>query len=413
MRRQGDSRQKLRAPPYRRRARRHRGPGIRKKTYASAVLYRLSSAGRGPDAGRSSRRVTSTTKIALLAVHPDVVASTRLRMVQYTPHLAEEHLSLCCWSFFRPADLSAWFGRGQARRALVLLLALLRLPLVIPVLKNAKVLVIQREALPLGPPVLELLAARGRRVVWDVDDAVWESFASPTAGRVPQWLRATGGKYERLCRRADEVWAGSEVLARWCSQHNRHVHVVPTVVPVPRERPKAAEQRSVGWVGSHSTAPFLERVLPAVADVTPPPQVLVVGATPQAPDGVQPEVFRWSQAAEDDVLARTRVGIYPVDRDHALAEGKCGLKAVLYMSHGIPCVVTPTTTNAAVVRDGVEGLHADTPGAWTSSIQKLLDDDDLWDRMSVAAYHRARDDYSLEAWGPRLAARLSDLARRH
>lgn len=351
--------------------------------------------------------------VLVLAVHPPKVAATRLRAAQYGPCFASEGLEVRVWSFFREADLSAWFGTSQARRALVLLRALVRLPRLLTSLRGVSVVLVQREALPLGPPLLERLAARGRALVWDVDDALWEDFSSPTAGHVPQWLRATGDKYSRLCQRADEVWAGSEVLATWCRARNANVLVVPTVVPVSEERPPMARQRTVGWVGSHSTGPFLQQVLPAVARVEPHPDVLVVGAEVAPFDGLRTESQPWSQASENAALARTRVGLYPVDRGHPLAEGKCGLKAILYMSHGIPSIVTPTSTNAAVVRDGVEGLHADGPDQWTSSVQKLLDDEELWERMSVAAHRRARDEYSLETWGPRLAARLAHLARGH
>jgi len=362
---------------------------------------------------RQAPRSPSSVRVAVLAVHPERVASTRLRLLQYRALFSAAGVRLRCWSFLRERQLSDWFGTGQLRRILTLVQALLRLPSVVATVRGADVVVVQREALPLGPPVLEWWASRGRRLVWDVDDSVWESFDSPTAGHVPQWLRATAGKYRWLCRRADEVWAGSEVLAQWCRQHSDHVHVVPTVVPVPFECPPGNRGRSVGWVGSHSTGPFLTQVLPAVAKVEPQPDVLVVGAEVVTPGGLRAETSAWSQAREDSVLQRTRVGLYPVDRDHPLAEGKCGLKAILYMSHGIPSVVTPTTTNAAVVRDGVEGLHADTPEAWTSSVQKLLDEDGLWDRMSAAAHRRAREEYSIEVWAPRLAARLTDLARGH
>lgn len=348
--------------------------------------------------------------VLVLAVHPPRVAATRLRATQYAPHVEQAGLELRAWSFLRDRDLQIWYGRSQVRRALLILAALLRLPALLPLLRGAGVVLVQREALPFGPPVVELLAGRRRRLVWDVDDAVWKSFASPTAGRVPQWLRATGDKYAVTCRRADEVWAGSEVLAQWCRQHSDRVHVVPTVVPVPPERPAATARRTVGWVGSHSTGPFLEGVLPAVSAVAPQPDVLVVGAEVCDTAGVTAQSSVWSQEAEDSALARTRVGLYPVDRDHPLAEGKCGLKAILYMSHGIPSVVTPTTTNAAVVRHGVEGLHADEAHEWTEGVQRLLDDPELWEAMSVSAHRRARADFSLEAWGPRLAARLKALA---
>lgn len=353
--------------------------------------------------------VVSHAEVAVLAVHPPRTAATRLRTEQYRPALEASGITTRTWSFFRDRDLAAWFGPSHPRRAWVALVALARLPLVVPVVRGTRVVIVQREAMPFGPPIIELLATRGRRLVWDVDDAIWEPFASPTSGRVPQWIRATGRKYERICAAADEVWAGSGVLAAWCRRFSDAVEVVPTVVEVPDQRPARRAERSVGWIGSHSTVGFLDGVLPAVAAVPTPPSVVIVGGTPQVPAALSARVSPWSPAAETDALERIRVGLYPVDRAHALAEGKCGLKAILYMAHGIPPIVTPTTTNAEVVGDGVHGLHAESPEEWTSAVQRLLDDDELWERCSRAGHERARASYSLEAWAPKIVERLRRL----
>jgi len=344
--------------------------------------------------------------VAVLAVHPVELAATRLRAMQYAPGLAGEGIDVELWTFLRASDLAAWYGDSHRRRVAVILRALTRLPSMWPVLRRASVVIVQREVLPVGPPIVEWLVSRRRPLVWDVDDALWETFVSPTAGRVPRWLRATGDKYRRVCTWADEVWAGSGVLAEWCRQHSGSVHVVPTVVEVPEQLPLGTSERSVGWIGSHSTGAFLERVLPAVAAVTPSPPVYAVGATVEGPGALALELRTWSPEAERATLGQTRVGLYPVDPAHPLAEGKCGLKAILYMSRGIPCVVTPTTTNAAVVRDGVDGLHASTPGEWTTGIQRLLDDGDLWERCHRAGHRRALEEYSLAHWGPWVAGRL-------
>lgn len=348
--------------------------------------------------------------IAVLAVHPPSVAATRLRAVQYSPALAASGLDLEVWSFLRERDLGAWYGPSQLRRAVVTVCALARMPIVISHIRRAAVVIVQREALPLGPPLVEILAARLRPVVWDVDDALWQSYVSPTAGRVPRWLRATGDKYRRVCERAEEVWAGSEVLAAWCRHHNAQVHVVPTVVPVPATLPDPPETRTVGWIGSHSTGEFVEAILPALAEVSAAPRVRIVGADVTVPQELDVTVEPWSPEVEEATLRSTRVGVYPVDPTHALAEGKCGLKAILYMSYGIPCVVTPTTTNATVVRKDVDGLHARTAAEWTSAVQSLLDDDDLWRRCRESGHARVRSDYSLEAWAPRVIERLIALA---
>jgi glycosyltransferase involved in cell wall biosynthesis len=349
--------------------------------------------------------------VLVIAVHPATVAATRLRALQYEQHFIAEGLSLRMWSFFSAADLPRWFGASQLGRVQVVLRGLLRVPVALREIARADAVIVQREALPFGPPILEWLSARWRPLVWDVDDSVWVEYVSPTAGRIPRWLRAPADKYRRICGWASEVWPGSEVLAQWCRAHNDNVHVVPTVVPVPDSRPELPLDGTISWIGSHSTAEFLDDVLEALAEGGVRRRVVVVGGRPQLPAGLDVEVLPWSEQAEQRVLSATRVGLYPVDRTHPLAEGKCGLKAVLYMAHGIPPVITPTTTNAVVVRDGQEGFHAATSADWSDRVARLLDDQDLWLRMSVAAHQRARAQFSLETWGPRVAARLAALAR--
>lgn len=329
--------------------------------------------------------------------------------MQYADAFASGGVDITLWSLFREQELATWFGRRQIGRALLILRALTRIPAALRLIYRSDVVLVQREALPLGPPFLERLAARVSRLVWDVDDAIWTSFTSPTAGRVPGWLRAPGDKYAVTCSRAAEVWAGSRVLADWCRAHNPvSVHVVPTTVHVPEELPPRGGDNVV-WIGSHSTGPFVEAVLPELASIEPPPQVVIVGANLAVPDGVHVSILPWSPDAEHAALASARLGLYPIDRSHPLAEGKCGLKAVLYMAHGVPPVVTPTTTNAEIVRDGVDGIHADSPAEWSSAVARLMQDDELANRLGAAGHERARTAYSAQVWGPRLARRVREL----
>jgi glycosyltransferase involved in cell wall biosynthesis len=330
--------------------------------------------------------------------------------LQYEPYFATLGLDLVMWSFLHDRDLKTWYGKRHINRLAVIVGAVARIPAALRLIQSAHLVIVQREALPFGPPLLERWAARRRPVVWDVDDAVWESFVSPTAGHLPRWVRATGGKYRRICKVATEVWAGSDVLATWCQQHNQRVAVIPTVVPVPQTRPSIPKNRTVSWIGSHSTGPFVQHLLPALRNVQPALDVVVVGAAVEVPDGVQVRQLAWSEQVEASIVRSSRVGLYPIDRTHPLAEGKCGLKAILYMAQGVPPVVTPTATNAKIVRNGVDGLYAEDRDGWVRAVSSLLADDAQWERMSSSAHARARADYSTEVWGPRVAARALDLA---
>lgn len=334
-----------------------------------------------------------------------------MRAHQYVPAFADAGWAVRTWSFLREPDLAAFFGPSQVRRALRVLRALPRVVSGLLLACRADVVLVQREALPFGPPLLERVAARTGTLVWDVDDAVWEHHVSPTAGRVPLWLRAPGDKYGRVCAWADEVWAGSAVLADWCRRRNPATTVVPTVVALPELPAGPREPRTVAWIGSHSTGEFLERILPALATIRPPVHVEALGAELEVPPGLSATVRPWSPAAEDEVLARASVGVYPIDRSHPLAEGKCGFKAILYLASGVAPVVTPTTTNAVVVEHGLHGLHAEDDTEWSAAVASLLDDAPTREALAAAGRARVAADYSVGVWAARLVERLAEASR--
>jgi hypothetical protein len=345
--------------------------------------------------------------VLAVAVHAPRTASTRLRLAQYAPGLERAGVHLQLWTLLTDDDDRRWFRLSALRRlALSLWRLATRLRALVVAVRQASVVVIHREVLPFGPPIIEGLIARRRHVIWDVDDAVWEHHTS--IPWLPRSLRATGDKYARTAVMADEVWAGSDVLAEWCRTRGAKVAVIPTVVDAPTTLPAEGRSRTVTWIGSPTTGPFLERIVPSLSRIDPPIDLQIIGAsaTPGLPGAT---VRDWSASSEEAALHAARVGLYQIDREHPLADGKCGLKAILYMAHGVPPVVTPTPTNAHIVRHGVEGLHAETPEEWASAVRLLLDDRELWARLRQAGHRRAVEDYSLDVWVPRVAERLADV----
>lgn len=345
-------------------------------------------------------------RVLILTVYPSFWAGTRLRAEQYRPYFEERGIATTLWSFLRDGDMDRWYGGSHIDRLMITargVLRSLRVPLLI---RRADAILVLREILPFGPPVLERLAARRRPLIWDVDDAVWDSGRSHFLPWVPSRIRRSRGKFETICRMASEVWAATAVIEAWCLRHNRLVRVVPTVVEVPANRPEREHRPVVGWIGAPSTGRFLETILPALEKVEPLPELLVLGAEAGGDHSSFVTAAEWSLDREADVLAKIAVGLYPIDLEHPLAEGKAALKAILYMSQGIPPVVTPTGTNASIVRDGVEGLHALTPEDWTRQVRRLLNDPDLWRRCSVASHARALADFSAQRWGPVVAGYL-------
>lgn len=342
-----------------------------------------------------------------MAVHPPQLAATRLRLTQFFPYFEEAGFECQLWTFLTARDLKWWHGSSNLARVAVIMRALLRVPRALLLLLRSDVVLVQRECMPFGPPVLEWLAARRSTLIWDVDDFVWERYISPTAGSWTTWLRAPEGKHDRICRWAQESWAGSDAIAEWMRRRGGTVRFIPTVVEVPPTR-SGLDRRapSAAWVGTHSTAPFLDAIMPEVSRCKGLNALVVVGAKSTRQWPFRVEEWSWSLEAEIEACTTTRVGLYPVDIENPYAEGKCGLKAILYMAYGLPCVVTPTRPNAAIVRDNVDGLHARSALEFRTAIERLLTDDDLWDSLSESSYKRARDEYSVQTWAPRIVRHL-------
>ncbi|MBV8161089.1 MAG: hypothetical protein JO265_09215 [Acidimicrobiia bacterium] len=146
-------------------------------------------------------------------------------------------------------------------------------------------LFVQREAMLLGPPLVERLVSRLGRVpiVLDLDDATYVEGDSPTYGRVGRWLKWPG-KTDALIDMADAVTCGSRAIAEYATARGASATVVPTVVDPRVFAPRPAERSNplpvLGWVGSHSTFPFLDALAPVLRDVASEHRfrLLVVGS---------------------------------------------------------------------------------------------------------------------------------------
>src|SRR4051812_39993721 len=90
------------------------------------------------------------------------------------------------------------------------------------------VTLIQRQVDLLPGLRLERLAAADRRLVLDVDDAIWLDRSGQAGGHRLAILKGTSRKVRWLASRADAVIAGNELLATWLARYSRHVTVVPS-----------------------------------------------------------------------------------------------------------------------------------------------------------------------------------------
>jgi glycosyltransferase involved in cell wall biosynthesis len=340
-------------------------------------------------------------RVGALVPYPVGIApSQRFRLEQWQPHLAAEGIDLELLPFADAALRDLLYRPGAwGRKAAALSRASLRRLGSLPGLRRYNALVVHRAAFLSGPALLErLLALAARPVIYDFDDAIFRLHASD-ANRALAWLKFPG-KTATLCRLSAHVVAGNGYLADYARRLNRRVTVVPTSVDTDRFRPVCrppSPKIVVGWTGSSTSQTHLELFAPVLSELVARRSVELRVVSDRAPalPGVPHVWVPWTAEGEPAELARFDVGIMPMPDDE-WSKGKCALKALLYMSMGIPTICSAVGANLEVIEDGVNGLLARTPADWLGAAERLCGDAAMRARLGAAGRRTVEERYSMQ-----------------
>ena len=362
-------------------------------------------------------------RVLALASYPVEAAATRYRIAQFVGPLAERGIEVEVSPFMDARLFRSFYRRGGAGRA--------ALGLVGPTLRRfgdvlraraADVLFVQREAMMFGPPLFEWLAAKvgDCPLVLDLDDATYVRYTSPTYGRLGAALKFFG-KTDALIRRAAVVTCGNQAIADYVAARGGRAVVIPTVVDTELFSPAPKHGGAVpllGWVGTHSTYPFLESIFPVLSELarTHSFRLKVVGAGAERIEvaGVEVENLEWNLEREPEDFRSLDVGLYPLTAlGNAPSEwlaGKSGFKAVQYMAVGVPFVVTPVGVCAEMGEEGRTHLAARTHREWLAALAALVSDASMRQRMGDAGRGYALRHYTVAEQAEKLAAALREAA---
>jgi glycosyltransferase involved in cell wall biosynthesis len=359
-------------------------------------------------------------KVLGLASYPVEAAATRYRLQQFVQPLADRGIELTIRPFLNSA-LFAQFYRKEAMVSTVLGLlksSLMRMSDVVAA-NSADVIMIQREAMLLGPPLVEWMITRAlkRPVVLDLDDATYVSYTSPTYGRISKTLKWFS-KTDDLIRWARVVTCGNRAIAEYVSNKGAKARVIPTVVDAEIFRPAETRSRHepvLGWIGTHSTFPYLESIFPVLQDLARSYdfQVKIVGSgkTEMGIPGVKVDNLPWNLEREVADFQSIDIGLYPIDAalySGNWAAGKSGFKALQYMAVGIPYVATPVGASAEIGIEGTTHFCARTNEEWHKSLSMLLSDPIMRAQMGAAGRAHVIEHYGLPAQADKLAAVLRE-----
>jgi glycosyltransferase involved in cell wall biosynthesis len=261
---------------------------------------------------------------------------------------------------------------------------------------------IHRETALLGPPIFEWIIAKiyKKKIIYDFDDAIWIPFVSKK-NRLAFFLKFYS-KIGRICEWSYKVSVGNSFLGNFAKQFNQNIVLIPTVVNTDdihnRMQQHDTDTPVVGWTGSFSTLKFLDVILPVLQKMQEKYDFEFVVIADQDPQ-LQLKHYRfikWNRHTEADDLLNIHIGLMPL-YDDELTKGKCGFKAIQYMSLGIPPVVSAVGVNTEIVEDGINGYICQSDSEWETKLEVLLRDKVKRKVMGKYARDKIIDKYSVEA----------------
>lgn len=325
----------------------------------------------------------------------------RYRLEQWTPYLERNGIKVAFFPFANPGLLkilhqpdaipSKVFGLSRAvvHRISHFLAA-----------QRYDAVVIHRAACLAGPALFErMLHLTGRPVIFDFDDAIFLKHTTAANERFG-WVKFPG-KTAAICRLSQAVVVGNSYLADYARQFNPRVTIIPTSVDTVLYRPAPKSRVNgrviVGWTGSSTSQTYLEASAPLLRRWAERSDVEIRVHSDRRPElpGVAFVWRRWSAETEVEEIRQFDIGIMPMP-DDPWARGKCAMKAMLYMSLGIPAVCSAVGANRDLIQHEINGLLANGPEDWDNCLEQLIADPAYRERLGQGGRRTIEEIYSKE-----------------
>ncbi len=332
--------------------------------------------------------------------------SQRFRFEQYLAYLEQEGFDTKVVPFISMETWRTLYMEGQLlRKAGGMISSFFRRFTLLFRLRKADHIFIHREMAQIGPPIFEWILAKvmRRSYTYDFDDAIWLPNYSETNARFHR-LKAYW-KVNYCMKWAASVTAGNEYLANYARRYNANVILIPTTIDMEGYHAETTDYNQlpliIGWTGSHTTMHYLNHIVPVIRQLEQEFDFEFHVISNQAPAFTLRSLrfVKWNKETEISDLVKFSIGVMSLKEDQ-WSSGKCGFKALQYMSLGIPTIASPVGVNSTIINTPEVGLLATDEKDWEQMLRQLLTDQTLRKNIGLAGQDRVREQYSVEANAP-------------
>jgi len=263
------------------------------------------------------------------------------------------------------------------------------------------IIFLQREILPQVFPVIEKMIMKlNKNLVFDFDDAI---FLVPAQRDSFIYKFRFRDNISEIIKGSSYIIAGNEYLREYAGRFSSKVCVIPTCVDTARFYVKKKlisdnEQTVIGWIGTEHSLFYLKNIEGVFKELSKKFNIClhVIGGRDFAVEGVKVVNKKWDMGTEVADLHELDIGVAPL-LDDGWGKGKCGLKALQYMSCGIPVVCSNAGIYKEMIVEGKNGFLASKDDEWVEKLEMLIQDKKLREKISLAARNMIEEKYSLKA----------------
>lgn len=356
----------------------------------------------------------------------DYKLSGKFRVYNYIPYLREMGCSVRAISWNRNySNLSESIKDLQRNRALRAdsLWKFLKITTILLLTPFFNIVFIQRVRLPIR--ILRILKILNRNLIYDFDDAL---FSPHTALGVDEWSNENATeirrKFDEMIYHYRLVIAGNKYLSEVVKITNPSVIVIPTPVDTNWFKPLPVEKINsiftIGWVGvGEQHLEHLRLLKEPLSKLSQDGQILfkLIGSMNSVRmrelfKELMPNMVEFIDFIPQDKLVaeicKFDVGLMPLV-DEEWSRGKCGYKALIYMSCEVPTIASPVGVNSDIIKHGENGFLASSADEWYNSLTYVRDNLENTKKIAQQGRVTVKQFYSQEACRGKLFHSLREL----